>query len=644
MPIRVLPVHLVNQIAAGEVIERPASVVKELVENALDAGAKRIDVTIEDGGKRLIRVADDGGGLSPEDLALAFVPHATSKLPADDDLFAIRTMGFRGEALASVASIAHCHARTRRVGETAGCEIEAAGPELGELRPCPGAPGTVITVRDLFYNTPARRKFLRTATTEAGHVSEQLTRLALAHPPVAFTLTHNTRKSQDLPAVDSTRRRAEDLFGSELSEDLLPIERDGGEVRVRGLIGRPSAARSSGKWQYVFVNGRYVRDRMLSHALREAYRGLLDASRWPVAVLFIDVPPEALDVNVHPTKIEVRFRESQQVHGELLAALKDALNRANLTPSVDLDRAEKPELPGKTDARKDSLREALADFFQSAPNRQPRLDLGAFSSGGGPARSPVRDAETERPWLSRTPEPPATPPRPDAKTPHPPRPTPAPAEPASPPGASDAPGETLELRPPADADVPPALQLHESYLVTSDASGVLIIDQHALHERLIYNDLKRRLTGGALESQRVLIPRPLRVSDAETALLETHAELLELLGVEVSPFGPGSQAIQRFPTLLIHRGIDAEVFLREMLDTLADDETADAERLVEQLLAVMACKAAVKAGDPLSAAEIDALLARRERLGDEKLSACPHGRPTTIRLTFAELEKQFKRT
>ncbi|MCD6303671.1 MAG: DNA mismatch repair endonuclease MutL, partial [Planctomycetes bacterium] len=279
--IHVLAAHLVNKIAAGEVIERPASVVKELVENALDAGAGRIDIVIEDGGKRLIQVADDGCGIGPDDLALAFKPHATSKITAEDDLFRIETMGFRGEALASIASVSHARIRSRRADLDAGGEVEASGPRVGQVKPAAAPPGTTVTVADLFFNTPARRKFMRTAGTELAHVVEQVTRLALPHPRVAFSLSHNGRQVKNLPAVESTAQRAADLFGNELADALIPIVRRSGPVEVAGLIAPPAAARSSAKWQYFFLNGRYIRDRLLAHAVREAYRGRIDPNRWP---------------------------------------------------------------------------------------------------------------------------------------------------------------------------------------------------------------------------------------------------------------------------------------------------------------------------------------------------------------------------
>jgi len=696
--IRILPAHLVNKIAAGEVIERPSSVVKELVENALDAGATRIDVAVEDGGRKLIAVADNGAGMTAEDLALAFTPHATSKIATEDDLYRISTMGFRGEALTSVASISHAHIRSARrpdagdretpsapapgAPDAGGHEVEASGEAIGQVKPCAAAHGTTITVRDLFYNTPARRKFLRTVNTELGHITDQVARMALPYPHVAFTLTHNGREVLNLPAAPSVLQRTGDLFGQEIIEGLLPVRTRGGEIRVSGLISVPAAGRASGKWQYFFLNRRYIRDRLLSHALKEAYRGLTDPNRWPVAMLFLQIDPAEVDVNVHPTKIEVRFRDSQAVHGELLAALRDTLNRANLTPSASLDHADAgapdplaeealsdqaPKGAGD-DQRRQSLREALADFFKSVPKPQPRLDFSqpapSSSRTGEPAapRSFAGSPQTGEPAEPARGAYQATDPgqigarsdflmTPLLNAEAPPRggpvegvatlergvelpesPSKGPALPGDPASAPDALATVL----------PAAIQIHNAYIVTGCQDGLLVVDQHALHERLVYNDLKRRIAEGTLSGQRLLIPEPVQVTPAEDDALQRHADLLARMGIEAAPFGPSTVALQQFPTLLAERGVPGRQFLREILDCLSEEESTDPERLLESLLETLACKAAVKAGDPLKPEEIASLLARREEA--EKGSACPHGRPTTLKLTLKDLDKQFKRS
>jgi DNA mismatch repair protein MutL len=660
--IHVLSTHLVNKIAAGEVIERPASVVKELVENALDSGARRVEIAIEDGGKKLIQVSDDGCGMDRENLRLAFTPHATSKIRSDEDLFEIATMGFRGEALASVASVSHAKIRTRAEGEDAGWEVEASGETVGEPKPTAASRGTTVTIRDLFFNTPARRKFMRTASTEIGHITEQLARVALPRPQVAFRLTHNGRVVHNLPAAGSTRQRIADLFGTELAEGLLAIRPRNGEVSVQGYLAPPSLARSSSKWQYFFLNGRYVRDRLLAHALREAYRGRLDSSRSPVVMVFIEIDPAEVDVNVHPTKIEVRFRNSQLVHGSVLGALKDTLNAspAAAGPEAEFTVEDFPnplasETDGSSpeDARKQSLREAMAEFFKKAPKPQPRLGFDSpgnvehtapYSPAGGtyhrdqptPARGEPLPAHNR---AVRADAPPTVEP---ARPQH--RPTPAP-EAAETPGA-EPPSEPASLQPTPEADRPsrarPLLQVHNSYIVAQTGEGLAIVDQHALHERICYNEFSSRLADGGLASQRLLIPETVRVTGQEEALLDEHAELLGRLGIEVESFGPNTAAIQAFPSLLTERRVQAAAFLRELLDELSEDDTVSEERLLEKVLSMMACKAAVKAGDPLTMDEMADLLARAEAL--EKRESCPHGRPTTLTLTLRELEKQFKRS
>ena len=635
--IRVLPQDLINKIAAGEVVERPASVVKELIENSLDAQATRIVVTIEDGGKKLIAVSDNGTGMTPDDLQLAFASHATSKLTGPDDLFAISTMGFRGEALASVASISHAHIRTRRRGDDGGYELEASGETIQQVRPCAAATGTTVTIRDLFFNTPVRRKFMRSANTELSHVTEQLTRLAIPNPQVGFTLTHNGREIKNLPVADTTAQRVCDLFGAELGGALLSLTPRKGLVGVAGLIAAPAAGRASSRWQYVFLNGRYIRDRSIAHAIREGFRGLIEPSKFPVAFIFLELPPGEVDVNVHPTKIEVRFRNGQLVHGELLGALKETLNKANLTPEVSLAGAvQETAEPGSADKsdpadrqRRDSLREAMADFFKATPPKQPRFSFPEYhrrTEGNGQGSSPPHPTSAAKVYA----------PQQAAETFSP-----------SAPKQSARTTRPIAGGPPAAGNAARAIQIHNSYIVAPCQDGVLIIDQHALHERVLYNEFKDRLTGcdggaGKLTAQRMLIPERLEITPGEYEILETHAELLKSLGIEISSFGPTSVAIQQFPTLLVQRGVAAGEFLRGIIDKLAEDQAPDPERLLEDLLEMMACKAAVKAGDPLTCEEIDLLLVCGENT--EKSSACPHGRPTTIKLTLKDLEKQFKRT
>jgi len=624
--IKVLSKHLANKIAAGEVIERPASVVKELVENALDAGASAVDVEVADGGRRLVRVRDNGLGMGPEDLALAFAPHATSKIADEEDLYNIHTMGFRGEALASIGAVARAHVVSRRrpaPGEPppdAAHEVTCAGGRVEPVRPAAAAEGTTVTVRDLFFNTPARRKFMRTANTEFGHVVEQLARLALPHRQVAFTLTHNDRCTHRLPAAETVRRRAADFFGPELAEAMIEFADDDDGLKLYGLVAPPAHARSSAKWQYFFVNGRCVRDRLLAHALREACRGLIDPARAPVALIFIEMDPAEVDVNVHPAKVEVRFRNGRQVHSHLLGALRDAHNRADLAPAVRLagpDAAPDASEPAPDDTpaghRRQSLKQALADFLRSQPRPQARLDF-----------PPPRDRPAAPPAGDYVPtRPPSTAPG----APAPAGPVDRPAGPAFPPAAEP------RRR---------AIQVHNSYIVSETDDGLVIVDQHALHERVLFEELTRRIASGGLAAQRLLIPARVEVTESERASLNERADLLDRLGLEVTDFGPNAVAVHKFPALLAERNVAPPEFLRDLLDLLVERAGDETGPLLEAVLSTMACKAAVKAGEPLAADEMEALLARRRRT--ERADACPHGRPTTLNLTLADLARQFNRT
>lgn len=630
--IRVLSPEMISRIAAGECVERPASVVKELVENALDAGAGRIEVQIADGGRELIQVKDDGCGMEPEDLQLAVQQHATSKLVSDEDLFAIHTMGFRGEALASIAAVSRLELASRTPDGEVGHQIRVDASQASDLKPVNTPIGTRIEVRDLFFNVPARRKFLRTNATEMGHITEQFARIALAHPQVGFLLRSEKRKFHDLAAVESRRERIRALYGPELADVLLEVHHEGNGVAISGLVAPPAESRGSGKWEYVFVNGRYVRDRFVSHAIKEAYRSLIDPRRYPVAFLFITVDPEAIDVNVHPMKTELRWRDSNYVHAQVLAALRELF----LTRKVDHDL----KTPDTDYGYRERVRSALVDFFTSAkPNHV---------SPSAPAERPVMERpqsatdeqtseseEEANPFSSppvRQDEEYATR-RPIPET----APAPQPGETNN--GDRSAPLMQLPLN---EAPRQRALQIHDSYLLVETGEGLMIIDQHALHERILYEQLGERVRQRKLETQRALLPEVLRVPADRMEVLENHAELLEQIGIELNAVGPQNIAIQSFPTLLLERKVNQQAFVRDLLDTLSEQGTRpQVDTLVHTVLDMMACKAAVKAGDPLTPEEIDALLALREKA--DRSSHCPHGRPTTLHLTLTDLEKQFHR-
>ncbi|NLH17279.1 MAG: DNA mismatch repair endonuclease MutL [Phycisphaerae bacterium] len=616
----VLDDTMVNMIAAGEVIERPASVVKELIENSIDAGADRILVRIEDGGRKSISVIDNGTGIDPDDLPRAVMPHATSKLHTIEDLHRIRTMGFRGEALASIAAVAAVSIVSRPADSISASRLDIDCGSVESVRPCSGSVGTTIEVRDLFYKLPARRKFLRTANTEIGHITEQFTRIALAHSEIDLTLEHNGRTLYHLTGGQGLRQRIAELFSRPVADDLLEAAGCERGMTISAMIGTPAGARGAGNLQYVFLNRRFIRDKFISHALREAYRGIIEPSKYPVAFLFLEMPTEEFDVNVHPTKIEVRFQNSNLVHSQVLAVLREKLLGTNLDVPARLPtpRAELPSEstePAGDLVRKERIARAMAEFFQShKPSTQPRLQF--------PDAQPIHPSPSAAgSGIDRNFDRPTT-------------------------GSSlvseAAPGKT-QTSPDSFPDLLTGryLQIHNSYIVTQSQEGFVIIDQHALHERILYEQFCRRISEGPLPSQRLLIPETLDVSDTQLEAIRENADLLEQLGIELEPFGPRTLAIQSFPILASQ--LCAADFVRDLLDRLTDDALrVDRERLLHEILDMAACKAAIKAGQPLSPQEIEQLLADRDTV--QRASRCPHGRPTTIRFTLGELEKQFKRT
>jgi len=657
--IHVLPDLLVNKIAAGEVIERPASVVKELVENSLDAGATRLDIAIEQGGRKLIRIVDNGTGMDTEDLALCVQPHATSKISRENDLFSIQTMGFRGEALPSIGAVSQLRVVSRKPDHNEAYEIRVQGSQMDPVTATAAPPGTTVEVRELFFNVPARQKFLKSAQTEIGHIVEQVARIALVRPQVEFRLSHNGRPSHHLRSAQGMQSRIADFYGQELADALLDIRREERGLKIGGFVGRPSINRSSTKWQYLFLNGRYIRDRLIMHAVKEAYRGLIDSHRHPIVFLTLEIDPANVDVNVHPTKIEVRWRDTNVLYSQVLSALRDRFLNTDLTPDLQMNRLTSPlgeplwsppsdvddvqkttnaapqqnttaqqdahevEVPETTQARQQQIRESVAEFFKRARPIADRPSMTHIQSTGTfnpPTQVPnigLRASITPQSNLSPTSSPT----------------TPVATQPSLCPHESPSDGEELV----ADK----VMQVHRSYLIAESADGITVIDQHALHERILFEQFSKQLSKGTLESQRLLIPETVDVSPDQTTLLEAYAETLQRLGFEIGPYGPRTIAIHAAPTLLRPERIIG--FVRDMLDRFADRSApASTEMITNDLLSMMACKAAVKAGDPLSPEEIQSLLAQRDQI--ERSSNCPHGRPTSLRLTLTDLERQFKRT
>jgi DNA mismatch repair protein MutL len=610
----VLDQNMINMIAAGEVIERPASVVKELMENSIDSGATKITASIEDGGRKLISITDNGCGMDGEDLARAFEPHATSKIKTSLDLQGISTLGFRGEALASIASVSQIKCTSRTKSQTGANCIEIDCGDKKDIIPASADYGTTTQVRDIFYKLPARRKFLRTANTEMGHIAEQFKRIALANDSLDLTLIHNGRELYRLSDKEHLHQRIAELSpipSSGISENLIEAESNEKSLHILALMGKPSISRTSKKFQYVFLNSRFIRDKFISHAIKEAYRGLLEPNRFPVVFLFIQMPYEDYDVNVHPTKSEVRFYNSNLVHSQILGCLREKLLGTDLQSHAVLPTATaSPGMQGigASGNRREAISDAMAEFFKK---HRPVQTQQQFSY------KPKQQIVALRPSSRQIPE---------SNT-----------------GAAmvSAFAQTSQPMPEVRLEQRKFMQIHDSFIVVQTDEGFVIIDQHALHERIIYEDLCKRIGTSKLESQKLLIPESFDVSPSDADLLNTNAELLEKLGIELVPFGPRAMAIQAFPTLLTKA--DPLDFVQDLIDVLGrKDINLDSERLLDEVLNMAACKAAIKAGKKLTDSEIEQLL--RDKVNAESASRCPHGRPTTIKFSISDLEKQFKRT
>jgi len=609
--IRPLPPDLVNQIAAGEVIERPASVVKELVENSLDACSTRIEVDIEAGGSRLIRVRDDGGGIVTDDLPLALASHATSKIASFDDLEHVATMGFRGEALASVASVSR-FALTSRPGDgEMAMRVEVAAGQAREPRPAQHPRGTTIEVRDLFYNVPARRKFLRTERTELGHIDDLVKTLALANPDIEFRLSHNGKPLRLYkPAHDEAAAlaRVAEVLGPEFPERSLRVEQAGAGMRLSGWVGLPTASRAQADQQYFFVNGRMVRDRVVTHAVRQAYADVLYHGRHPVFVLFLELDPAGVDVNVHPAKHEVRFREQRLVHDFLFRNLHEALADTRAGNVASLPAGAMPE-----GMRAQPAAAAHADA--------PGMPMRGGGGGGGAWRgqSPLALGIRDQPLADY-------------------------AALAGTGGSARTAPATLADAAPEDADVPPLgyalAQLKTIYILAENAHGLILVDMHAAHERITYERLKAGRATCNLRSQQLLVPLTVAVSSRAAAAAEEYAESLAEWGLELSRSGPSSVVARRIPSLL--EGADVSELARDVLGELAEHgHSRRLEELENELLSTMACHGSVRAGRRLTVPEMNALL--RDMEATERSGQCNHGRPTWVQLRLDELDRLFLR-
>jgi len=647
--IRQLPPSVVNKIAAGEVIERPASVVKELLENSVDAGATRIDVALGQGGTDLIRVVDNGCGIAADDLALAVASHATSKIADADDLFRVGTFGFRGEALASIAEVSHLTIRSRQPLDEAGHEVEVVGGVRRDVAPCGCPVGTAIEVRNLFYNTTVRRKFLRASQTEIGHASEAFTRIALAQPQIHFTLRHNDKLLFELPPAADWRERIAAFFGRDLESTLIPLDNRDGEVRLFGFAADPQHSRANNRLQYLLLNGRFIRDRSLQHALVEAYRGLLLGGRFPIAFLRLEVPPDAVDVNVHPTKLEVRFADSGRIYALLLGTIRKKFLATDLTAQVRLPSgaseagAEPVDVAAAAEHRQALVAWAQGalqtrDRAQGAGDRQVGDEQGALELQFERPRGPALELNRlDRTWHAA----------PVSARQH---------QAAVAAGHLSATNSEFRSQ---DSETQSAnsafsipssefpgrshvgFQIHNRYLITENELGMVVIDQHALHERILYEQLREKVIAGQMETQRLLVPEPVTLPPAESAAALEARDTLAKLGIEVEPFGGDTLLVSSYPAMLAN--LSPAEMLRQVVELLVTSHKNPERRdLLDDLLHMIACKAAVKAGDYLAPEEITALLEQRHCYQDAH--HCPHGRPTALVFTREELDRRFKRT
>jgi DNA mismatch repair protein MutL len=600
LPIQTLPNELIDQIAAGEVVERPASVVKELVENSLDAGASRIEIDIEEGGSALIRIRDDGAGIAADELALAVQRHATSKIATLDDLTAIVTLGFRGEALPSIGSVARLRIVSRPATAGHAAEITIDGGDVGAVRPAAHPVGTTVEVRDLFFNVPARRKFVRSIATEFAHIAGLVERLALARPAVAFRLRHGSRVVHDLPAAQDTAgelRRIAALLGDEFAASALPLETGVGQVALRGWLGAPIAARAQPDNQYFFVNGRAVRDRLLASAVRQGYRDVLYQARHPAYVLHLALDPELVDVNAHPQKLEVRFRDSRQVHAYVARAVEQALAAGPTTAAS-------------------SVRGVLADSPASGSSTSPptrslpwgeRADTAAAGIGG-PLHWPALAAGPGAVAEARV--------------------------------ATAAAAVDLATAPLGSEPLGQAIaQLHGIYILAQNQHGLVIVDAHAAHERVLYEQLKAR-QGAAAASQQLLAPITVELGVHEIAMVLEAAAEFTAVGFEIEQLSPSALVVRAVPALLARESLP-ELVRGVLRDLALGGGSGHIEEAGHRLLASVACRSAIHAGRRLTVPEMNALLRQMERT--LRADQCNHGRPTWTQVSLDELDQLFLR-
>lgn len=623
MSIRPLPDTLINQIAAGEVVERPASVVKELVENALDSGARRVDIDLEEGGARLIRVRDDGSGIGPEELPLAVSRHATSKIASLDDLEGVLTLGFRGEALPSIASVSRFMLTSRRADADHGSSLEVGGGHVGQVVPKAHPVGTTVEVRDLFFNVPARRKFMRAERTELSHIEEWLRQLALARPDVEVRVSHNGKPSRrwkgDADMLDKaglSDLRLHETLGEGFANNALPVDHSGAGLRLHGWIAEPSYNRASTDQQYLYCNGRAIRDRSVAHAVKQAYSDVLFHGRQPAYVLFLELDPRRVDVNVHPGKLEVRFRDSRLIHDFVYRTLQSVLAQTRAGQSGV--RQGDPQLQqGGTEPP--GTGDGTAQQAHPYPWHRPQSPLGLQVAD---QRAGLAELYGAQPSANGSPD-------------------------AQPQGGVEAGYPPLPAS--NEATLPPLgyaiAQLHGIYILAECSDGLIVVDMHAAHERIGYEKLKRAHDGEGLRTQPLLVPATLAVSEREADVAEAEAETLATLGFEVTRSGPQSVTMRSVPALLAHG--DVEALLRDVLEDLREHGGASplggirVSAARDELLSTMACHGAVRANRRLTVPEMNALLRQMEVT--ERSGQCNHGRPTWAHFSLSEIDRWFLR-
>ena len=609
--IKVLPQTVVTKIAAGEVIERPASVLKELIENSIDAGATHIEVQLEDGGKQLIRVSDNGVGMDSDDVKIAFLSHATSKLRSDEDLFSINTLGFRGEALPSIGAISHTRIISRTKGALIGSEIQIEGGTLSKVKEKGATEGTQIDVRNLFYNTPVRRKFLKSTQTEMAHISEMVTRFAIAYPNIHFNTIHNGKNVLTFPIAKDLKERITTIFGKEIGENLIAINLKESDISIYGYILPPTHNRPNTKMQFIFLNGRYIRDNIIFHAINSAYKNLLMSRRSPIIFLLLQIDSNEVDVNVHPTKIEVRFKNSGPIHDQLYATIHSALmktathsplqitsqhNYPDVTlPPVtttekilveDFEVQHKQNEGISSNEKKESVMKSMSDFFSKSPdNETPQFK-------NEKKQTSLQSSESERLFKQ-------------------------------------------------ESKLTSYIQIHNSYIVEETAEGLNIIDQHALHEIILYHEMWEQIKSSKLAIQKLLIPELIELTPYDFVTIMNLRNEFDTLGIEIEEFGKSTIAIRTHPQIL--KNLDFHALIQSVLEEIDSDEIkSETDNILRKIVQLMACKGAVKAGQHLAAQEIQSLLEQRK--SDITTNFCPHGRPTALEFKITELEKQFKRT